>query len=64
MPIPWELIVGAGGGFVFAIWVVNQLWRAHQDADQRDRDRAAVAESELRALVAELRKALAKGTSK
>jgi hypothetical protein len=64
VPIPWEIIVGAGGGFAFAIWVVDQLWKAHKDADQRERERTAAAEAELRALVAELRNALRKGTPK
>ena len=55
---PWELIVGAGGGFVFAAFVANILWKAHLAADKREQDRADRAETDLREIIAELRAAL------
>lgn len=40
------------------------LWRNHLAADERERKRTAALESELRAIVSELRNALRKGTPK
>jgi hypothetical protein len=43
VPIPIEVILGSGGLAVFAVWVVNELWKAHKasDADVRSqRDQA------------------------
>jgi hypothetical protein len=33
VPIPIEVILGSGGLAAFAIWVVNELWKAHKAAD-------------------------------
>ena len=43
---------------------VAVLWRNHLSGDERERKRADVAESDSRALVAELRRALAKSLLK
>lgn len=42
--IPFEWLVGAGGGFVFAVIVAKSLWDAHRadDKDIRDQRDAAV----------------------
>lgn len=43
MPIPFEILVGTGGLAVFAVWVVNELWKAHKASDAdvvRQRDAA------------------------
>ena len=61
---PWELIVGAGGGFVFAVWVVNKLWQAHLAKDKREEDRSDRLEARLDRIVDALDAGLKKAEPK
>lgn len=57
MPIPIEVILGTGGLAAFATWVVNELWKAHKAADQRERDRTDALEKRLADVVDILKRA-------
>lgn len=57
MPIPIEVILGSGGLAAFAIWVVNELWKAHKASDAREQKRADDAEARLAAFIGRLEQA-------
>lgn len=45
--IPVEWLVGPLGGFVLALWIIWQLWKAHREADAREQKRADDADARL-----------------
>ncbi len=51
MPIPIEVLLGSGGLGIFAVWVVNELWKSHKASDAREQKRADDAEERLRKFV-------------
>lgn len=60
MALPVEWLVGPVAALALALWIVNTLWKAHQAADQRERDRADALEKRLADVVDILKRARAR----
>lgn len=57
VPIPIEVILGSGGLAVFAVWVVNELWKAHKASDQDVREQRDAAVRRLEDVIGLVKKA-------